>query len=213
MTQLVKEVPYVYVAESRDFQVLLRTYTLTLNYLSFFIDSLRNVSDTKRCLSNTLHWLKTRLGFFCDDSLNTDILRKVLIAFPDIMKWKGSLKGILLATILYTNIYNINTNISVEYDKESGIIYIFSDVGFEDVTLLEEILKYIIPTGVIVKYMYTDIDTTTSNTYIYSDSYVMIEDSNQESSLLYKQGEYTNNVKNRNIESLDTFTLYQQGND
>lgn len=209
MIDLVKRVPEVYVKESRDFQLLARVYTLTLNYLRFFIDSLRNVSDTKRCLATSLQLLKTRLGFFNIQDIPNNELRQILICFPDLLKWKGSIKGIKDAVTLYTNIKNIDTNITIEYDKTLAELNIYSDVGFDDVTILNELFRYLLPTGVTVNYLYTDIAGTSTTTLFYSDNVNELGDATQSSSLLYASSNSETDVEDRNLHSVDTFTIYQ----
>lgn len=145
-------VPDVYVNESRDFQLVARLYDLILQSTRFSIDSMDYTSDTSKCNNRMLPLVGTKLGFFDTTRLSDAVLRKVLAAFPFIMRYKGSKEGIELVLNLFEQITNTEV-ILVETEDPSVIIIRFTNYLL-DVNLLYQLLEYIRPTGLIIKVEY-----------------------------------------------------------
>ena len=154
--------PEVYTDTSRDFQLIGRLYDCAINGIKFDIDSMPESVCTDTCDSKLLSLLQTKLGFFSKAQIPDDDLRYVLKAFPDILKNKGSLKGIEQAVRVFLKLNHIKSDIRIDVINKSishpYVIQIGLDMGFKDTLILDEILKYIIPTGYSIAYsFYNDI--------------------------------------------------------
>lgn len=176
MLRLQNNVPDIYVNQSRDFQLLCRLYDCINNGVKYDIDTISKVIDTDFCNSKLLSLLQTKIGFLPDTSFNNDIMRIVLKAFPHIIKDKGSLIGIKEAVYTFFKAYKINTIAKIQIInktvEESEIVDKYSvEIGIRagqmfDTTLLEELLKYILPTGYTYNiYYFTELAETNSIGY------------------------------------------------
>lgn len=153
-----EKTPEVYTSTSRDFQLLGRLYDCIINGIKFDTDSILDIVNTENIDNKLLKLLQTKLGFFSSKDITDEALRYILKAFPTILKHKGSLKSIKQAvcTFLKLNgikskvyIRKINNNLTNPY-----LIEISLDEKIDNTYILNEILKYILPTGYIISYIY-----------------------------------------------------------
>ncbi len=153
-----EKTPEVYTSTSRDFQLLGRLYDCIINGIKFDTDSILDIVNTENIDNKLLKLLQTKLGFFSSKDITDEALRYILKAFPTILKHKGSLKSIRQAvcTFLKLNgikskvyIRKINNNLTSPY-----LIEISLDEKIDNTYILNEILKYILPTGYIISYIY-----------------------------------------------------------
>ena len=144
-------VPDVYTNESRDFQLFARLYDIVFQSCRFSIDSLESISDTMRCNESLLPLLATKIGFFTDLNLTDKSFRTILTAFPYIIKYKGSIKGIELTTNLFGRIMNTPIHLDSSQIHLQIITVVFQDI-IPDLNLLQALLEYIRPTGLLVEY-------------------------------------------------------------
>lgn len=158
--RLCENVPDTYITHSRDFQLLCNVFDLMNNGVKFDIDTIKSLSDTERCPESLIRYLQNKLGFFTNLKVSDDILRTILKCFPYVVKHKGSKQGIQETICLYLSAIHKNTRTSIEYrnnynsNDPSGnyIVVLRLDNGVPDTTLLDELLRYILPTGYIVDY-------------------------------------------------------------
>lgn len=146
--------PNVYANNSRDFQLLCRTYDSIVNGVKFDIDTIPTLSSTKMCRESLLELLQTKLGFFTTKPIDNETLRYVLSAFPYLIKSKGTREAILQAIYVFLKIERIdyNSSTSVVIDNTNYEILInFESTKKLDYSILHEIFRYILPTGYIVK--------------------------------------------------------------
>lgn len=150
--------PEVYTSTSRDFQLIGRLYDCIINGVKFDTDSILDIINTDNIDSRLLKLLQTKIGFFSSKDITDESLRYVLKAFPEIVKHKGSIKSIKQAvcTFLKLNgiksfvyVNKINNSLSKPYTIEIGI-----DSSIKDTYVLDQILKYILPTGYAISYFY-----------------------------------------------------------
>lgn len=179
--RLQEHVPDVYPRKSRDFQLLCNVFDCMNGGVKFDIDSIHDTIDTDLCNERVLNFLQTKLGFFTNKNMNTTTQRLILKAFPYLVKNKGSRKGIEQAIQVFLKTQGVTGNISVHtinkqkvLDSNTGLnklenVYII-ELGIQtkllDTMILDEILKYIIPAGYIVKYSFYqsyNIDTKVFN--------------------------------------------------
>lgn len=159
--RLQNEVPSVYVNKSRDFQLFCRLYDCVNNGVKFDIDSMIYLYDPMRTNNRILTLLAGKCGFFPKRDLNDNMLRYIISAFPYLIKYKGSRRGIeaAIATVLKAD--NIYANYSVVIDNDSHSIDILVDEEFDRVALTE-LLNYILPVGYL--YSMSQADTRSFTT-------------------------------------------------
>ena len=173
MIRLQDKTPEVYCAESRDFQLFCRLYDCVVNGIKFDIDTIPDILDGMTCRSSMLQLLQTKVGFFTNKRLTDDALRYVLTAFPIMIKNKGSLKAIQQAVNVFFKVNGIKSEVQIwavseptqVYDTwvEDHTIVIGINSIIKDVSLLEEIFRYILPTGFgYYFYFYNQVDEITS---------------------------------------------------
>lgn len=170
--RLQEHLPDVYSRKSRDFQLLCNVFDCMNDGVKFDIDSIRDITDTELCNERLLNFLQTKLGFFTDKTMNTRTQRIVLKAFPYLIKNKGSRKGIEQAIQVFLKTQGITGAVSVLTTNKSTVTDISrNDITFDrisnvyivelgiqskllDTTILNELLKYIIPAGYIIDYSF-----------------------------------------------------------
>ena len=151
MFRVENNVPEVYVRESRDFQLFSRLYDLVFQSSRFSIDSLESVSDTMRCNDTLLPLIAKKVGFFTDLKLTSNADRQILSAFPYIINYKGSLKGIELVANVLERIMNTKVTVDTDEEDHSRVTILF-DKYTPNVSLLYALLDYIRPTGLVIEY-------------------------------------------------------------
>ena len=197
-------VPDVYMRESRDFQLLCRLYDCAVNGAKLDADTIRFITDTKFCTARLLQLLQTKLGFFTNHDITDDELRLVLEAFPIIMKNKGSLKAIKQAMYVYLKVMHLNTDINVTVINKDPdnpyTIRVGIQSSWRDTTILDEIFRYIMPTGYVFEYVFytslkggTEIDVAPKANVLYVEDLVNSK---------LRGSNYDNDVKNRLIGSV-----------
>ena len=206
LIRMTRNVPDVYAAQSRDFQMLLRLLDVVVNNIKFKTDSILDLVNTQDCEDVYLDLLATKVGFFTSTPVEYKYLRKILEAFPYIIKYKGSRKGIELAVKLFLKLNQLKGS-DIDGDSDTGDFKVdITNVetirnedgeitGYIDkyeilitvqyfklkTDLLDEILKYILPPGYVVKYQFiadsikfeTDsvLQTNLTSNYAYTPDY------------------------------------------
>ena len=163
-------VPDVYVNESRDFQLVSRLYDLIFQSTRFSIDSMDHISDTAKCNESLLDLIGSKVGFFTSLKLTDKTHRKVLAAFPHIMRYKGSKEGILLILNLFMHI--TNAKLTMRENEDTSIITIVFHDYILNIDLLKELIEYIRPVGLIIEYEFTTHMDTTAD-YVLNDSVII----------------------------------------
>ena len=153
MFRLQNNVPEVYVNESRDFQLLCRLYDSAFGSVKYTIDSIRHTSNANECNGRLVELLKSKVGFFSTLSLTQDELRYVLLAFPSIIRNKGTLEAIKQTIHMWFRLNHIDARlIQLKEDAENRQLIIMTNIVPKDTTLLTEIFKYICPAGYEIVY-------------------------------------------------------------
>ena len=142
-------VPEVYVDSSRDFQLFCRLLDIIQSSLKYSIDSLQHVTTTNWCNSAVLPLLSSKLGFNSTINITDESLRSILDAFPTLIKYKGSKRGIEYAINIVRRIVHDKSNdVYVDWSKiDDHHLTIEFDTTTFDTTLFEQLLNYIIPCG------------------------------------------------------------------
>ena len=148
-------VPTVYYRESRDFQLFGRLYDIIFNYAKTNVDLMNNFPISKNTDSKLLELLSRTLGFEAKSNYHNKDLNAICSVFIQLMKEKGSLKGVerLIRTIL--NAEGIDEAFSIQLEKATEntpmtlSIYIPDMIINSEIALLESVLEYILPAGVM----------------------------------------------------------------
>lgn len=151
MIRLQDNVPSVYVEQSRDFQLFCRLYDCIVNGVRYDISTMTNIFDANKINDQLLSLLSIRQGFFTDKNLNADVLRTILSAFPYIIKYKGSRKGIELCVNTILKLEGIYEVPRIDIDSENLVVTIYTESKISNTVGLDELLKYVLPVG----YIYT----------------------------------------------------------
>ena len=175
--------PTAYTEDSRDFQLMLRLLDCVNSGVGFYTDSIANTIDTKLCAASLLELLKTKIGFLSNVGFQERELRYILRGFPYIMKYKGSLRGIQEAVYVYMNAMGMSCPHKVYTDKEHHRIIVYIESEVSDVTILDEIFKFIIPAGYEVKYIFYT-PTVVDSTYDYKFSGSLLNASDSANSVM-----------------------------
>lgn len=149
MLRLTNNVPEIYVNESRDFQLLCRLYDSANQGIKYrtlkMLDMLTASSIDNRILS----LLADRVGFKYNGYIDDKVLRYIVAAFPYIIKNKGTKLGVEQAIITVLKAENSVDLPYVSIDNDYYTIDIITPISLYNQHALEELLKYIIPTGYI----------------------------------------------------------------
>lgn len=172
--RLQNNTPPIYTDESRDFQLFCRLYDCINAGTKFDVDQVTGILNSFTIRNNLLPLLQTKLGFFTDKRVNDLALRYVLDAFPDMVRKKGSLLGIQQAVNTFLKIYGVRTeviifrygdndDIGIEVNADSHTIIVAMNTAVKDMTILEEMFKYIFPTGFGFQfYFYNNLEDITT---------------------------------------------------
>ena len=146
MIKLQDLTPSVYYEQSRDFQFIGRLYDIVLNYVKTNADNLYTLPIGKNMDEKLLNLLAFTLGFQSKHHYNSKQLLAICSVLPLILKHKGSLNAILIAvnSILYAE--GINQALDYEFKDNNLILYLSPDLS--DLTLLKDIMVYILPAGI-----------------------------------------------------------------
>lgn len=139
-------VPGVYYNESRDFQVLGRTFEILFNYIKTNADLMEGLPFSKNCDIHLLPLLATSLGFSNKRNYSKEELSALCSSFIALLRIKGTRTAIQQAVNLMLHAHNINKIARVEQESDFNFnIYIPQEL--EDITILEDIFEYILPCG------------------------------------------------------------------
>lgn len=151
--------PNVYYEDSRDFAYIARLFELIFNYMKTGADCVKNnyTSDKSAVDSSLVELLADTLGFTCRHSYDNNALTAIAGSFQELLRNKGSLYSIELAINLLINAqrtkgdkeFNYACELNPEYDDVDLIIYLPDNL--QEVTLLEDLLDYILPAGMLYK--------------------------------------------------------------
>ncbi len=162
-------VPDYFIEKSRDFQVLCRLYDFAFNALKYNVDSMRAVTDTRMAKDTVLPLIGDKFGIYDKLAYSN---RFLLEALPIALKYKGSLKAvsILINAYLdsedifdYAAAFNCKDEESAKEMSEllnrevkpySITIFLSDYPSMTNLHILNEYLKMVLPSGMIVEYMF-----------------------------------------------------------
>mgnify|MGYP006988847765 CR=1 FL=1 len=168
MIDIVKQTPWEYSSQSRDYQVIARLYTALFNFVKTYIDNL-SIWDTN--IDNRLTMLRAKtLNFEPDHSWDLDDLEAVTTCFKYLMRNKGTVKALEYCVDILMRIENIvgesidNVVTMTDYNVTIRVPEDLFTLG-----IIEDLVKYLLPSGLtynIIKYKSYNL-----NDIIYTDIY------------------------------------------
>lgn len=159
------QVPAVYYKESRDFQVLGRTYDIIFNYLKTNIDMIYHNQLDYSSDKKLLDLIALTLGFDSKHDYDLSQLYNICTVFVQLLKYKGTLYAIQLAVDTIQNSQGLSDIALIQRNKQNPyLIDIYITNKIFDLNLLKDILDYIIPAGISYA-LYSSI-MLDNNTYV-----------------------------------------------
>lgn len=144
-------VPEVYSTSSRDFQLLSAAFDCVYNTLITNQSKLNYLDNIETVDANMLELLKDYLGFFTNQYYPENLLRSILINFPEAIRYKGSLKGVEVAIEALQNAYTDISYVTIrKQEQDSSRISIETDGVLLNQNYIDELLKYVLPIGIII---------------------------------------------------------------
>ena len=146
MIRLQDLTPEVYYKQSRDFQFIGRLYDIVFNYIKTNTTNLYNLPCGKNMDEQLLNLLALTLGFKTTKHYNSKQLLAICSVLQTILKYKGSIKALVLATNAMLAAEGITQPLDYNIIPKQGIIlYIAQELN--DLTLLTDLLDYLLPAG------------------------------------------------------------------
>jgi hypothetical protein len=164
MIKLQDLTPAVYYTQSRDFQFIGRLYDLVLNYIKTNAANLYNLPVGKNMDEQLLNLLALTLGFKPTKNYNSKQLRAICSVLPTILKHKGSIKALVLATNALLAAEGVRQPLDYTMHPKQGItLYVAQEL--DDLSLFIDLLDYLLPAGlscnVVKESQYIEKATTT----------------------------------------------------
>ena len=148
MIQLQKYTPEIYYQQSRDFQFIGRLYDLVLNAAKTNTDLIYNLPLSDDSDKRLVELIALSLGFATKHSYSGAQLAAICSIFPTLLRNKGNIKAIELAerTLLNAEGIILKENIRL-CSVENNVVKLFVPQQLTDITLLKDLLTYILPAG------------------------------------------------------------------
>lgn len=186
MIRLQDLTPEVYYSQSRDFQFIGRLYDLVLNYSKTNASNLYNLPIGKNMDEQLLNLLALTLGFKPTKNYNSKQLRAICSVLPTILRHKGSIQALVLATNALLAAEGVKQALDYTVHPKEGItLYVAQEL--DDLTLFTDLLDYLLPAGLncnIIKE--SQLLSTMETTFKLSDSVtVRYNDENVISNLVH----------------------------
>lgn len=185
MIKLQNYTPEVYYKESRDFQFIGRLFDLVLNSIKTNTDLLYYLPLGIQSDEKLLELLALTLGFKPRHQYTARQLRAICSVFSEILRNKGSITALKIACEALFNAMDINQALDYSFTegKDKTELNLYLPPDFEDITILNDLLTYVLPAGMscnIIKELHITTttrtaigveDTVTWNTCIDSNAY------------------------------------------
>lgn len=141
-------VPEVY-SESRDYRVFLKLVGALTSVLKTNIDDFPKLYSADEVPENLLPLLADMVGYLINDKISVNDNRLVVRYFPTMLRYRGSTRGIKLASALSLNTsgkdikYDLS-DVVIEYDDQTGTINIYyPDPDY----IRKDLINYVRPLG------------------------------------------------------------------
>lgn len=141
-------VPEIYYRESRDFSYVGRLFEILFNYLKTNVDLVGETPINNEVPDSIVDLVATTLGFESKHKYQTNDLVAICSAFTLLLRNKGNALAIEQAITILLHTQGIEETFEVDVDEQDRYKYIISvPKTLDDIILLEDVLDYILPTG------------------------------------------------------------------
>ena len=146
MIKLQDLTPEIYYKQSRDFQFIGRLYDIVLNSVKTNAANLYNLPVGKSMDEQLLNLLALSLGFVPSKNYNSKQLLAICSSLPTIIKHKGSIQALVLATNSLLAAEGVKQPLDYTLNSKKGItLYVAQELN--DLNLLIDLLDYLLPAG------------------------------------------------------------------
>ena len=152
MIRLQDLVPNVYYEKSRDFQFIGRLFDIVLNSVKTNSDTLYNLPSGKNKDERLLNLLAFTLGFQPKHHYNSKQLEAICSVLPLVIKNKGSLNAIIIATNAILHAEGLAQPLSYSVAPGESIT-LYLPTQLSDLTLLSDLMNYILPAGLYCNFV------------------------------------------------------------
>ena len=149
MIKLQNYTPEIYYKESRDFQFIGRLFDLVLNAVKTDADLLYHIPLSTDSDEKLLELLSLTLGFKPKHQYNSRQLKAVCSVFSEILRNKGSIKALKIACEALFNSMDVSQELDYDFTKgkDNTELNLYIPADFEDLTILSDLLTYVLPAG------------------------------------------------------------------
>lgn len=146
MIRLQDSTPRVYYEQSRDFQFIGRLFDIVLNSAKTNADCVNTLPLDKDMDDRLLNLLALTLGFSHRRRYNSKQLAAVCSVLPTIMRNKGSIYGVTVAVNAILQAEGLTQ--PLDYNIEEGkLLTLYLPTDLRDLTLLKDVMSYVLPAG------------------------------------------------------------------
>ena len=146
MIRLQDLTPAIYYNQSRDFQFIGRLFDIILNYVKTSADNVYALPCGKNMDEKLLNLLALTLGFQAKHHYNSKHLEAVCSVLPSVLRKKGSLDAVFEAVNALLSSEGIRQALDY-YIEPKKYITLYLPEQLTDLTLLQDLLVYILPAG------------------------------------------------------------------
>lgn len=149
MIKLQDYTPEIYYKESRDFQFIGRLFDLVLNSVKTDADLLYHLPLSTDSDEKLLELLAFTLGFKPKHQYNARQLKAICSVFAEILKHKGSIKALKIACEALFNAMDVDQALDYDFTegKDKTELNLYIPPEFDDITILTDLLTYVLPAG------------------------------------------------------------------
>ena len=185
MIKLQEMTPAIYYKQSRDFQFLGRLYDIVLNSVKTNADLIYNLPFGNNLDLQMLSLLAYTLGFSQKHHYTSTQLKAICSVLPTVMRNKGSVKSITIAIGAILHAEGIKDSADVVMNYAEGLLSILIPDTLSDISLIEDLLEYLIPAGISVTIIRTLKETVKAKVDVYLKDIVKVNtyDSNSVANL------------------------------
>lgn len=167
MIKLQDYTPEIYYKESRDFQFIGRLFDLVLNATKTNADLLQYLPLNANSDDQLTELLALTLGFKPRHQYNARQLKAICSVFVEILRNKGSIKALKIACEALFNSMDINQAFDYNFTegKDNTELNLYISSEFEDITILNDLLTYVLPAGMscnIIKELHISAESNTN---------------------------------------------------
>lgn len=156
--------PEIYYKSSRDFQFIGRLYDLVLNYVKTNADTMYSNPISDNSNKELTELLALTLGFNHKYNYTTEQLRAICTTFSHALRNKGNIRSIMSVCNALLRAEGITQDALYELNNDNSSINIIVSQNLSDVTIISEVLNYLLPAGmnyIITKELISNADANT----------------------------------------------------